>query len=271
MSEKKAPITTRLRRLARMAAWLVRTGRDLSNIDGNNDQERNRALTDLGAGCLNALDIKLDIHMPPGHQTEKGTLIVSNHVSWLDIFAMSALYPSSFIAKQEIRDWPVLGKMGINAGTVFINRNARKEIGPTNAAIAEALRQGRNVSFFPEAKTTLGIEVIPFKAALFQAAIDSSSTIQALSLRYYDQNGKRTTLPSYAGSMNLFKSLWRIVSMPELHIRVDFAEPLHPSAHPDKDRYALKDVAEQFVRQQVMEDSPLNYPDSAESANTQAA
>lgn len=258
MSAQKAPLTTRFARLARMAAWLWRTGRDLSSIDGNDDTQRNRALTDLGTGCLDALGIKLDVHMPDGHQKEQGTLVVANHVSWLDIFAMSALYPASFIAKQEIRDWPVLGKMGINAGTVFINRSARKEIGPTNTAIAAALGQGRNVSFFPEAKTTLGIDVIPFKAALFQAAIDSDATIQPISLRYYDHHGKRTTEPSYAGSMNLFKSLWRIVSMPELHIRADFAEPIRTGGHSGKDRYALKDMAEQFVRQKVMEDSPLN-------------
>ncbi|MDO5640200.1 MAG: 1-acylglycerol-3-phosphate O-acyltransferase [Neisseria sp.] len=258
MSQPKAPVIKRLSRLARMAAWLLRTGRNLRSIDGNDDIQRNRALTDLGAGCLAALDIRLDVRTPPGHRQEQGALIVSNHVSWLDIFAMSALAPASFIAKQEIRDWPVLGKMGTNAGTVFINRNARKEIGPTNAAIADALTKGRNVSFFPEAKTTLGVEVIPFKAALFQAAIDSRATIQPMSLRYYDQNGKRTTVPSYAGSMNLFKSLWRIVSMPELVIRADFAEPVDTAAHPEKDRYALRDMAEEFVRAKVMEDSPLN-------------
>ena len=269
MSAQKAPLTTRFARLARMAAWLWRTGRDLRSIDGNNTQERNRALTALGAGCLQALNIRLDVHTPPGHQKKQGTLVVSNHVSWLDIFAMSALYPSSFIAKQEIRDWPVLGKMGRNAGTVFINRNARKEIGPTNTAIAEALKQGRNVSFFPEAKTTSGEDVIPFKAALFQAAIDSGSTIQTMALRYYDQHGKRTTIPSYAGSMNLFKSLWRIVSMPELCIRIDFAEPFNAALHPEKDRFALKDLAEQFVRSKVQEDSPLNTDIPTEDTHTQ--
>ncbi|UOO82597.1 1-acylglycerol-3-phosphate O-acyltransferase [Uruburuella testudinis] len=271
MSAQKAPLSTRFLRLARMAAWLFRTGRDLRSIDGRNDEQRNRALTTLGSGALQALGIKLDVAAPPSHRSVNGTLVVSNHVSWLDIFAMSALYPSSFIAKQEIRDWPVLGKMGKNAGTVFINRNARKDVGRTNAAISTALQQGMNVSFFPEAKTSLGIDVLPFKAALFQAAIDSSAPIQAISLRYYDHTGQRTTEPSYAGSMNLFKSLWRIVSMPEIHIRIDFAEPLVPAEHPQKDRYGLKDIAEQFVRTKVMEDSPLNKGYPSEDSGIQPA
>ncbi len=256
MSRQKAPISLRLARLAKLAVWLFKTGRNLSNLDGSDPQARDKALITLGSTALQAVGAKLNVTTPPEHFHVSGTLVVANHVSWLDIFAMSALFPSSFIAKQEISTWPVLGKMGRNAGTVFINRNSRKDVEPINQAIAAALKAGQNVSFFPEAKTSSGLDVLPFKAALFQSAMDADAPIQTMVLRYYDHNGRRTDIPSYA-DVSLAKSLWRIVSMPELHIRVDFAKPIHPAALPGQDRFALKDAAEAYVREKVLEDATV--------------
>ena len=156
--------------------------------------------------------------------------------------------PSSFIAKQEIKTWPIIGRMVKNAGTVFINRDNRKDIDTINQAITQALKQGQNVSFFPEARTSLGETVLPFKAALFQAAIDAQIPVQAISLRYYNQQGKRTTTPSFA-EVNLWVSLWRVVSEPQLNIHLDFAPLIIPL---EQDRFSLKDQAEQFIRQKVL-------------------
>lgn len=255
MSQQKAPFTLRLARLAKLAVWLFKTGRNLSNIDGNNPHEREQALIKLGSTALQAVGAKLNVTTPPEHFSVTGTLVVANHVSWLDIFAMSALFPSSFIAKQEISNWPVLGKMGRNAGTVFINRNSRKDVEPINQAITAALKNGQNVSFFPEAKTSSGMDVLPFKAALFQSALDSGAPVQTVVLRYYDHLGQRTTMPSYA-DVNLLTSLWRVVSMPELHIHVDFGKPITSGEYQGQDRFALKEAAEAYVRKKVLEDSP---------------
>lgn len=255
MPKQKAPFLKRLGRLCRLAAWLFRTARDLRAIDGNNAEERNHAVVVLGKGALDALDIELEIGVPPQGNVS-GTLVVANHVSWLDIFAMSAVYPSSFIAKKEISDWPVLGKMGKNAGTVFINRNSRRDVEPINQAICAALKAGQNVSFFPEARTSSGLGILPFKAALFQSAIDAKAPIQAVTLRYYDDEGQRTDLPSYA-EVNLFQSLWRIVSMKKIRIRLDFSPQYKPTDMPDKDRYALKDIAETAIGEIVASDSPV--------------
>ena len=84
--------------------------------------------------------------------------------------------------------------MGKNAGTVFINRNSRRDVEPINQAICAALKAGQNVSFFPEARTSSGLGILPFKAALFQSAIDAKAPIQAVTLRYYDDEGQRTDL-----------------------------------------------------------------------------
>lgn len=245
----KASLITRLKRLFRLAGWLYQTGQNLRRLDSRHPERRNRAVITLGKGALAALDIELEVsHVP--ETSISGTLIAANHVSWLDIFALSAVYPSSFIAKKEISQWPVLGKMGQNAGTVFINRSSRRDIEPINHAISLALSAGQNVSFFPEARTSSGESVLPFKAALFQSAIDVHAPVQAVALRYYDETGKRTIYPSYA-DVNLMSSLWRIISMKKIHIRLDFAPLIQPSELQGLDRYALKDRAEAYIRSQV--------------------
>ncbi|UOO87175.1 1-acylglycerol-3-phosphate O-acyltransferase [Neisseria arctica] len=259
MSKQKAPLTKRITRLCRMACWLFRTGRDLRNVKSDDAAGREQVLIRLGSGALTAMDIRLEIGAPPRMLQGTGALVAANHISWLDIFAISAVYPSSFIAKKEISGWPILGKMGRNAGTVFINRDSRRDIEPAKQAVNDALRHGLNVSFFPEARTSLGIDVLPFKAALFQAAIDSNVPIQSIALRYYDHTGQRTTTASYAGKTNLFRSLWRIVSMPGLCIRIDFDAPLMPEQYPGADRFQLKEISENFVRSKVMTDSPVAH------------
>ncbi|MCF7520789.1 1-acylglycerol-3-phosphate O-acyltransferase [Neisseria sp. ZJ106] len=251
MSEKIA-LCGRFRRLCRLSVWLWRTFCSLRKLDGSREAA-NQAVMDLGKGALAALDIELEIGTPP-QRPLGGALVVANHVSWLDIFAMSAVYPSSFIAKQEISKWPLLGKMGKQAGTVFINRNSRRDIEPINQAIAAALKEGKNVSFFPEARTSSGRDILPFKAALFQSAIDTDAPIQAVTLRYYDEAGRRTDIPSYA-DVNLPTSLNRIVAMKKIRIRLDFEPLLRPSEFPDCDRFGLKDKAEAAIGKRVAEDA----------------
>ncbi len=250
MHSRKAPFFTRLGRLFRLTGWLFRTGKHLRRIDAGNPAERDHAVITLGKGALEALDIELEIGTPPADNV-KGVLVAANHVSWLDIFAMSAVYPSSFIAKQEIKSWPVLGKMGQNAGTVFINRNSRRDIEPINRAICATLQRGQNVSFFPEARTSSGLELLPFKAALFQSAIDAGAKVLAVALRYYDEVGKRTARPSYA-DVGLPTCLWRIVSMKKLTIKVDFI--CVSDAEESEDRYALKDKIEESIRTIIVSD-----------------
>ena len=244
---QKTSLITRLHRITRLIACIWRAGRTLSHLPHTASQaERNQTLAEISHNVLRTLNIQLIVDTPAAQADIHGALVVANHISWLDIFAISALCPSSFIAKQEIKQWPIIGRMVVNAGTVFINRENRKDIDTTNQTIAQTLQQGQSVSFFPEARTSLGNGVLPFKAALFQSAIDAQMPVQVIALRYYNQHGERTTAPSFA-EVNLLVSLWRTVSEPQLSIHLDFA----PLISPTKDRFALKEQAEQFVVQKV--------------------
>src|SRR5690606_21315559 len=98
-------------------------------------------------------------------------LFVANHISWLDIFVINAMQPSHFVAKSEIRDWPVLGWLCAKAGTVFIARGRLRDVRRIYQGLVERLQVGEPVAFFPEGATSSQGSLQPFHANLFEAAI----------------------------------------------------------------------------------------------------
>ncbi len=262
---KKAGFATRLVRMGALVAWLFRVMVPFRRLDNATPAERERVLRQAALDGLKAAGVRLEHGDLPRNPTEKGLLVVSNHVSWLDIMAVCALYPCGFIAMKEIQRWPMIGKIVANAGTVFIDRRNRHDIEPINNAIAAALNEGKNVCFYPEARTSLGNNVLPLKAALFQAAINAQAAVQPLALRYYD-GGKRTEKASFA-AVNLIRSVWQVVSVAEMSVRVDAASPF--LAKEIGDRFALKESVESWLRAQVLQDSP--NPERTQPESFQAA
>lgn len=152
-------------------------------------------------------------------------MIVSNHISWLDIFVLAARYPAIFVAKSEIRRWPFVGFLCHRAGTLFIERGRHSSAKRTNGVIAAAIRRGSLVTVFPEGTTTDGRTVAHFHAALFQPAIEADAWVQPVALRYVDAGGAYCDAPNYVGDTSLLQSLWHITSAREIHAKIDFLEP----------------------------------------------
>lgn len=245
---------TRLSRVSRLVVWFGKTCWRFRQLDNADLAQRYAILSEAARTGLHILNVNVNIAAHENRPTQ-GVLLVANHVSWLDIFAIMAHYPSSFIAAKELKSWFLVGKMIENAGTVFINRQNRKDIDPINQAIAQTLQSGGNVCFFPEARTSLGNGVLPLKAALFQAAIAAQSPIQVLALRYYDQQNQRTERVSFSDT-NFFVSLWQILSLPEIRLQIDENQLIEPQKLPENDRFALKDLAENYLNEIVLSDSP---------------
>lgn len=242
------PVHIVLWRVLRLAGWLAATGVRLRGLARLPEEKRLAVLREMGAGCLKILNVR--VRASPAPETVRGTLVAANHVSWLDIFVLVSLYPGGFIAMKELRGWPLIGRMIANAGTVFIDRGNRKDADTVNTAIVQALRAGRNVCFFPEARTSSGSAVLPLKAALFESAVRARAPVQAVALRYYDVSGARTERVSFAG-INLFRSLWRILRLRETRVRADFAAPMLPEG----DRFALKERVQDYLTGTVTADS----------------
>ena len=139
-------------------------------------------------------------------------MIVANHVSWLDIFVINALHPCRFVAKSEIREWPVLGWLVDQAGTVFIARGNRRDLRHIFKGLVGRLQLGERVAFFPEGTTAAQGSVLPFHANLFEAAIDAQVAVQPYALRYLDQQGRLHAAVDFVGEMSFVQSIVAILS-----------------------------------------------------------
>jgi 1-acyl-sn-glycerol-3-phosphate acyltransferase len=166
---------------------------------------------------LDTLCVQLDAEACPW---PPGGLIVSNHVSWLDIFVINALRPSAFIAKAEIRQWPLIGWLGQRNDTVFLRRGSRGHARVVNGQIDALLNSGSDVAIFPEGTTTDGTHLLNFHAALLQPAIETGSAILPLALSYHDARGKLSLAPSFAGETTLPQCLMAIFACRSLTARL---------------------------------------------------
>jgi 1-acyl-sn-glycerol-3-phosphate acyltransferase len=167
---------------------------------------------------LEILGIRLEAEAadaPTGH------LIVANHISWLDIFVINALRPASFIAKAEIRAWPLIGHLAARNDTVFVNRGNRRDARRINAEIDARLAAGFNVALFPEGRTTDGARVLEFHAALLQAAVEAGRPILPLTISYHEADGRPSSAPSFAET-SLPRCFAAILACRSLTVRATF-------------------------------------------------
>lgn len=155
-------------------------------------------------------------------------LIVCNHISWLDVFVLNALSPTTFVCKDEVKDWPGIGSLVRYSGTLFIARGSRAAAARTAQAIAARLAGEERVAVFPEGTTTQGTSLLPFKAALFESAIQAGSPVHPVCLRYADAHGRPSTAPAYDGDLSFVRSLLNIVRSHGLQAQLNFLEALPP-------------------------------------------
>jgi 1-acyl-sn-glycerol-3-phosphate acyltransferase len=231
VARTSTPVPARLARIARLVAhvvrglWLVRT-----RYAGLAPARQDAVLRGWSRDLLAILQVDVRCHNAPETLPER-CLLVSNHVSWLDIFAVYAVTPGIFVAKSEIRDWPVVGRLVRRVGTLFIERGSRRHARRTNERIVAALESGRLVAVCPEGTTTDGRSLRHFHAALLQPAIDAAALVLPVALRFVDDDGVQTDAPIYVGDMSLAESVWRIASMPSMTVELRFAPYLNADGH----------------------------------------
>lgn len=153
-----------------------------------------------------------------------GRLVLANHISWIDIFALNAALPSRFVAKAEIGRWPLVGKMVGAAGTLYIERGRRHAVASMNDHVASHLKRGETVAVFAEGTTTSGDTLLPFHSNLVAPAIEVGCEVWPVALAYRS-GGERSLAPAYVGELSLAQSVWQIVSTPGLEVEVAFLEP----------------------------------------------
>jgi len=223
MRNTSTPLPIRFARLARLVGHIVRglwvTSVRFPRLDAaGQDHELRRwarhllAILDVRVTCLNE-----PAALPPR------SILVANHVSWLDVMTVFAVRPAVFIAKEDIRRWPVIGPLCAQAGALFIERGSRRHARHINGRVAETLAAGRLIAMFPEGTTTDGRSLHPFHRALFQSAVDADAVLHPVGIRYTGPDGAWTDAPAFVGDMSLIESMWRLVSAKGLVAELHFA------------------------------------------------
>ncbi|MES2016092.1 MAG: lysophospholipid acyltransferase family protein [Pseudomonadota bacterium] len=161
-----------------------------------------------------------------GEAALEHAMIVSNHVSWLDIFVINALHPCHFVAKSEIRDWPVLGWLADKGGTLFIARGKRRELRQVFKGLVASLQAGQRVAFFPEGTTAAPGQVLQFHANLFEAAVDARVPVQPFALRYLDAGGALHPAIDFSGDMSFAQNMMQVLSGPPVRACLTCLTPI---------------------------------------------
>lgn len=186
--------------------------------------QRNSRIEVWAGALLNKLAIKLVVKgVPP---SAGPVLLVANHISWLDILVMHAARHCRFVSKSDVKGWPVFGTLATAGGTLYIQRESRRDAMRMVNDMSDALKEGHILAVFPEGTTGNGVDLLPFHGNLLESAVQAQAPVQPVALQFVDEHsGEVSQGPSYVGDESLFGSLWRTLNTPGIVAVVTYGEP----------------------------------------------
>jgi 1-acyl-sn-glycerol-3-phosphate acyltransferase len=182
---------------------------------------------------LDILAVRLHV-VPPGAASRHPpvrTMLVSNHVSWVDVFAIDAVMPARFVAKSEVARWPFVGWLATRVGTLYVRRARRNDTARVNRDVRDALQRGDLVAVFPEGTTTDGSRLLKFHSSLLQPAVAENAAILPVALSYWRRDGSRCTELAYDGRWSLWDTVRRMVRLTEIRCTFAVLPVLEPQPH----------------------------------------
>jgi 1-acyl-sn-glycerol-3-phosphate acyltransferase len=243
-------------RLIGLAAWTAAmyavlragdlTGRLRAGPDRGRGARRSRAFHRWSRGVLALLGVRAEVRGP---RPAAPFVLVSNHLSYLDVVLLGSALPCVFVAKAEVERWPVIGALCRAADTLFIDREIKRDVTRVRERIERVLASGRGVVLFPEGTTTRGDAVQPFRPSLLETAAATGLSVAYASLSYRTPPGVAPAELSVCwwGDMRFGSHLLALLSLPEIRATLTFGS----SAIQERDRKRLalrlqRAVAEQF-------------------------
>jgi 1-acyl-sn-glycerol-3-phosphate acyltransferase len=217
----------RLSRLARVGLHLARGIAIAALVFPFVRPEGRRAhIRDWSRALLDILKVRLSIKGMCSERFSAPLMLVANHVSWLDIYAINAVLPARFVAKSEIREWPLMGWFSEKAGTVFIRRARRRDTVHVVEQLTRVMLGGEPVAVFPEGTTTDGATVLKFHSSLLQPAVLARAVLHPIAIRYVRGDGTRCLEAAYIGGHTLWDSLKQVAGQPEIRVELVFLPAL---------------------------------------------
>jgi 1-acyl-sn-glycerol-3-phosphate acyltransferase len=216
-----------MRALSRLMRGLVHALRGWSAITFEfprlTPAQREQRVQAWAAQMLRILEVELRVQGEP--PASGPVLLVANHISWLDILVLHAARYCRFVSKADVKRWPLVGTLATGGGTLYIERESRRDAMRVVHRMAGQLRAGDVLAVFPEGTTSDGTALLPFHANLLQAAISADAPAQPVALSFIDAaTGATSRSPLYIGDDTLVGSLWRTISGPPIVAVVAFGE-----------------------------------------------
>jgi 1-acyl-sn-glycerol-3-phosphate acyltransferase len=229
-----APDVSAFRAAARLLRLTLHLWRGLHTLRTRfsrlDDAGRQQAIRDWSRDTLRILGVHLQVLGEP--PPTGPLLVVCNHISWLDIVVLNAARPCRFVSKADVKHWPLIGRLVEGSGTLFIERENRRDALRVVHHMAERLQAGDVLALFPEGTTGDGQGVLPFHANLLQAALAADSPVLPVGLVYLHGQGQarlgeapRHAAPTYIGDTTLVASIWRTVNARDVQATVHWGLP----------------------------------------------
>nr|WP_155073991.1 lysophospholipid acyltransferase family protein [Streptomyces taklimakanensis] len=217
---------------------------------------RRRLVRRWADAVVTALGVRVRV---TGAPVSGPALVVAPHVSWLDVPLLASVTPGRMLAKREVGDYPVVGRLAARGGTLFIDRERLRALPGTVGEIAAALRAGSTVVAFPEGSTWCGRERGAFRRAVFQAALDAGVPVQPVAVRYRTDGHPRAphgrdaeaTSAAFVGDDTLVASLRRVVAARGLVAEVTVLPPLRHGIRPGCSGFPGRRVLARAARESV--------------------
>jgi 1-acyl-sn-glycerol-3-phosphate acyltransferase len=255
--------TARLTPLWRIARLAFHLGRGLFTaaviFPFQTAERRNRTIQRWSVNLLGLLRVHLHVHGAPDGR--RPLMLVANHVSWLDIFAINSVIPVRFVAKAEVRAWPMIGWLSERAGTLFIERARPRDAVRINAEVAVALRSGAVFAVFPEGTTTDGSTVLKFHSSLLEPALKAGAAILPVALCYEREDGSLCREAAYDGARSAWDALVGIVSESSVIVHVCLLPHILPC---NRDRRTLALEARRAISLTLFPEAPRSRTETAD-------
>lgn len=199
-----------------------------------NKERKLQAIKDWSQKTLNIIGIQVvhEATSPQADSLNMPRLVVANHVSWVDALIIQTIQPSIFVAKSEVRSWPIVGNIATACGVVYVDRGSPSSARRMVDDVASALHHGYCVAGFPEGTSSEGSTVSLFHANLFEAAINHNIQVQPLAIRYTNpQTGGLCLKAAFIGDIGFVQSLHQVMTSSGIHAKVHVGGPLSPEGH----------------------------------------
>lgn len=219
----------RLRVVARMTGLVVVLCATVAGVPLLPAGLRDRWVRGCSRAALRAAGVRLRVTGDDRFGRDGGALVVANHMSWIDVLALDAVQPVRMLAKSEVRDWAVIGRLAARTGALFVDRAGLHALPATVAATADALRAGAAVGVFPEGTTWCGEAAGSFRRAAFQAAVDADVPVRPVAIGFRLADGSPARGAAFVGEQTLLDSLLRVLRLPGMVCEVTVLPAIAPA------------------------------------------